>query len=119
MIGISNQLTRRDNRRESLFALFQSNPPQIVPIEMDQIENVIDHSQLPARSGAPSALANASALLHQAKRSTSLFIENDDLAVENRVFRFYRRGKFVKFREFAGEVVLVPRNQTNFAVLDK
>ena len=59
------------------------------------------------------------ALLHQAERRPSFFIERDDLAVKDGALGFNELRQAAKFGKLCGEVVLIARHQTHAAVFDE
>ena len=59
------------------------------------------------------AFANSGPLLHQAERRPALFIERDNLAIQNRRPRFNGIWNRAKLRIRGGQVVLVTRHQAH------
>ena len=50
---------------------------------------------------------------------TSVLIERDHLAVEDRVLRLENCGHVFQFRIASGEFILIPRDQPHLAVFDE
>ena len=70
-------------------------------------------------AGAPPALPDARALLHQAERGPALAIERGDFAVKNGGLALMNSGKLCSSGNCSGEVILIARHQSNFALGDK
>src|SRR5213079_323079 len=73
MIGIADWTSRGKNLCQDLLALFERDAPQIVAVNVDEIEDVVQHRNVAAGIYATSMLTDAGALLHQAERCTALF----------------------------------------------
>src|SRR5437667_5271241 len=119
MIGIADWTSRDKNLCQDLLALFERDAPQVVAVDVDEIEDVVQHGDVAATADATSMLTDAGALLHQAERCTALFIEGDNLAIQNGSFCFNKVRKLVEFRILSGQIVLIARNQADAAVFDE
>src|SRR5207245_4698614 len=87
-IAVAKQITPRGNVSQHFLTPLKRHSPQVVTLEVKQIENVIhDWDVTPGRS-MPVTLADACTLLHQAERGPALFVQGDDFAVENGGLRF-------------------------------
>src|SRR5437762_551866 len=85
MIRVADYFVGYQNFLEHTLALFECDAPEIVSIEIEQIEDVIKDGQVMAGRALTAMTANARALLHQAERRTALLVEHNHFAVENSI----------------------------------
>src|SRR5438552_4111674 len=119
MIGIADWTSRDKNLCQDLLALFERDAPQVVAVDVDEIEDVVQHGDVAATADATSMLADAGALLHQAERCTALFVEGDNFAIKNCGDGLNKFGELMQLRILSGQIVLIARNQADAAVFDE
>src|SRR5438105_3942993 len=119
MIGIADWTSRGKNLCQDLLALFERDAPQIVAVNVDEIEDVVQHRNVAAGIYATSMLTDAGALLHQAERCTALFVEGDNFAIKNCGDGLNKFGELMQLRILSGQIVLIARNQADAAVFDE
>src|SRR2546422_3852537 len=119
MIGIADWTSRGKNLCQDLLALFERDSPQIVAVDIDEIEYVVQHRNVAAGTYATSMFTDAGALLHQAERRSALFIEGDDFAIENCDVGPNKAGELMQLRVLSSQIVLIARNQADSAVFDE
>src|SRR5437667_12148807 len=102
MIGIADWTSRGKNLCQDLLAFFERDSPQIVAVDVDEIEYVVQHGDVAAAADATSMLADAGALLHQAERCTALFVEGDNFAIKNDGDGLNRLKEMMQLRILAG-----------------
>src|SRR5207253_7962830 len=119
MIGIADWTSRGKNLCQDLLALFERDAPQIVAVNVDEIEDVVQHRNVAAGTYATSMLTDAGALLHQAERCTALFVEGDNFAIKNCGDGLNKFGELMQLRILSGQIVLIARNQADAAVFDE
>ncbi len=107
MIGVAHRAIQAGNFRQQIFAFFERDAPQIVAVEIEQIEDVVQHGNIVTRSGATPARPNSCTLLHQAERRASVFVESGDFTVKNGSLRLDERRNAVQFGILRREVVLI------------
>ena len=86
------------NLRQDLLAILERDSPEIVAVDVDEIENVVQNRNVAAGANPASMLANARALLHQAEGCAPLLVEGNDFAVQNGGFGFNKLWEVVQFR---------------------
>src|SRR5712691_9241619 len=92
---------------------------QIVSIDIDQIENVVEHRETGATWDSVSTRAKACALLDQAERRASLFVESDDFSIEHSLLCIYELRHGAQLGILPREVVLITRDQADLAGVDE
>src|SRR5207244_9854968 len=102
MIGIADWTSRGKNLCQDLLALFERDAPQVVAVDVDEIEDVVQHGDVAATADATSMLADAGALLHQAERCTALFVEGDNFAIKNCGDGLNKFGELMQLRILSG-----------------
>src|SRR5947207_12992437 len=83
MIGIADWTSRGKNLCQDLLALFERDAPQIVAVNVDEIEDVVQHRNVAAGIYATSMLTDAGAWLHLTERCMVLFVEGDNFAIND------------------------------------
>ena len=84
MVGVMDEIARRQNRSQQCFALLQPRRHQIVAVKVQQVEDVVRHGNVvTGAADATAARANPSPLLHQAEGRPAVLVESDNLAVKN------------------------------------
>ena len=120
MVGVANEVARRQDRGQQLLALLQLRLHQVVAVKVEQIEDVIHDGNIVARAlDAVAARADSGALLHQAERGPALLVERDNLAVENRGARFDVVADGTQLGIGRGQIVLVARDQAQRAAVEE
>ena len=119
MVGKLNHATSFDLFLQQLLALLERDATQVEAIEVKQIERIIDDRNAFAPWQAALAGLESGPLLHQAERRAALFIERDDLSVEDGALGFYELRQAAEFGKLRGKVILSARHQTHAAVFDE
>src|SRR6266851_5463258 len=104
---------------QQLLALMERDAAQVEPIEIEQVECVVDDRHTFAPWQASLSRLESRALLQQAERGAPLPIERDDLSVEDGALGFYELRQASEFRKLCGEIILTARHQTHAAVFDE
>src|SRR2546421_6783768 len=100
-------------------AILQRNPAQVIAVDIDQVEDVIQDGNFSSGSHMPAMLPDTGSLLHEAERSPPLFIQSDDLTIQNRVLHFDQLWQIPQLGILSCQIVLVTSNQPNPAFFDK
>src|SRR5438552_10805988 len=119
MIRVADYFVGYQNLLQHTLALFECDAPEIVSVEVEQIEDVIKDGQVVACRALTAMTANARALLHQAERRTALLVEHNDFAVENSILCLDKLWQLTQLGISRRKVVLIPRNQAHRAVFNE
>src|SRR5437773_14357 len=97
-----------ENLFEAHFPLYEWARHQVVAVEIKQIESVIDYLCFPAEpvGSAPHAYF----ILQELKFWHALFVEGDNLAIDDRFFCFKLFAEVLQFRILGSHINLIARN---------
>src|SRR5215472_17766441 len=119
MIGKTQPFARRQDGGEFSFALLERNLAPVFAVEVQQVERIVHDRDVGLSRRSLAAWTKSGALLHQAERRFALFIEGDDLAVEDRVVGPDESRQILEFGIAAGQLILIPRNQPDRSLFDE
>src|SRR4029077_12791725 len=84
-----------------------------------QVEGIVEDGDVGFGGDAAATLAEAGALLHQAEGGAAVFVESDDVAVEDRGLGAQQAGQVVQVGVLRGKVVLVAGHETQAGVFEE
>ena len=119
MIRKTQPFAPRHDGGEFSFALLERDLAPVFAVEVKQVERIVQDRNVGLSGRSLAAGTKAGALLHQAERRFTLFIERDDLAVEDRVFGLDESRQIPQFGIAARQLILIARDQPHRSLFDE
>src|SRR5207249_12163813 len=101
MVRVAERPFGCDALGQHSLAILQRNPAQVIPVDIDQVEDVIQDGNFSSGSHMPAMLPDAGSLLHQAERSPPLFIQSDELTIQKQRLHMYSHLIIYECHEFS------------------
>ena len=119
VIGKMNDATVFNQALQQLLSLVEGHAAEVEAVEVNEIECVVDDRHALASGKTALSRTESRALLHEAEGGASLFVESDNLSVEDGALGLHKSRQVAEFGKLRAEVVLVARDQAHAAVVDE